>query len=328
MTRDDYLRSVERMLRGIDPAHRTDVLEDLRGHFADAEETGLSVEEIIRGLGTPEQIAERAVEEFGVPPEMSDARAERAWRVMQIAAVILGAAIGLFVAFTTPTHSTTTGTVSSDGTNTYSTTTRTLIDAMGFWIVAIALVAPIVATVPLVVSRAARTATTTVCAALLTAMTIVSGFTIGRLFVPVVVLLWAAVIVRVRLRGTGFGLGWRVAGCVLTVLPMLPILPTFGAFGGSALFGARRRYADYTEGSGPSVGLDSLGWVIVVAVFAVAALIVVGYRWAGWALAAIGLAALLTGLISGSLLSLMFIWLGGWWLTIGLAHAVTASRRA
>src|SRR5690606_40328428 len=60
-TEDDYLRSVERMLSAISPEHRTAVLEDLRGHFADAEEAGRPFDEVVRGLGYPTVIAVRAV---------------------------------------------------------------------------------------------------------------------------------------------------------------------------------------------------------------------------------------------------------------------------
>ena len=59
-TEDQYLRTVERMLRRITPEHRTAVLDDLRGHFADAADAGRTVDDTIAGLGTPKQIAERA----------------------------------------------------------------------------------------------------------------------------------------------------------------------------------------------------------------------------------------------------------------------------
>ncbi|BDZ40058.1 hypothetical protein GCM10025863_26720 [Microbacterium suwonense] len=61
---DTYLHAVERMLHGIAPEHRATVLDDLRGHFADAEEAGRPIEETIRALGAPQEIADRAREEF------------------------------------------------------------------------------------------------------------------------------------------------------------------------------------------------------------------------------------------------------------------------
>ena len=66
-TEDTYLRSVERMLSSIAPEHRDAVLDDLRGHFADAVEAGRSIDDVIAGLGSPAEISERAAEEFPGP---------------------------------------------------------------------------------------------------------------------------------------------------------------------------------------------------------------------------------------------------------------------
>src|SRR5690606_8967394 len=115
-TEDDYLRAVERMLRGIAPEHRATVLDDLRGHFADAEEAGRPVVETIRALGAPQEIAERAREEFGADAGAADVRAEHAWRVLQGAAVVVAVVIGVVVAFIMPSYAGSIDTMSSDGT--------------------------------------------------------------------------------------------------------------------------------------------------------------------------------------------------------------------
>ncbi|MGF2949587.1 HAAS signaling domain-containing protein [Microbacterium alcoholitolerans] len=304
-TEDTYLRSVERMLRDIAPEHRTAVLDDLREHFADAADAGQPVDETIRGLGTPRTIAERAHEEFGVASAESDARAERAWRVLQGAAVVMAVVTGVVVAFIMPSFATDEG-------------LKTLFEMQGLWPALIALVPALITVVPLAVGRAARTPVTIICAGLVTALALIGGFTIGGFFLPSVLLSWAALVAWVRLRGSGFGIGWRIAGGVLAALPVLSFLiPVFGGMPG--------RYAD--DPVGPSVGIDSWGWVLLAGVLALAALIVVGFRAAGWALTAIGLFVLIVGLVSGGLLTLLFVWLGGLWLTIGLTHAVTAARR-
>src|SRR5690606_2793440 len=317
-TKDDYLRSVERMLSGIAPEHRTAVLEDLRGHFADAEDAGRPADEITRGLGAPREIAGRAVEEFGADAGATDARAERAWRVLQGAAVALAVIIGVVVAFILPSYYVAVDAMSSDRTSTHVDTTQTLIEANGLWVALIALVPALIALVPMVVPRRARTAATAVAAALLTAMAFVGGFTIGGFFLPTVMLGWAALISWVRLRRSGFGITWRIVGGVLTALPVLGfLLPVFGGMPG--------RYADGAAGS--DFQISAWGWPFLAAVLVLAVVIAVGYRTAGWVLAAIGLVMLVWALVSGELLALLVIWLGGWWLTIGLAHAVTASRR-
>jgi len=321
-TEDEYLRSVERMLRRIDAAHRASVLDDLRGHFADAEDAGRPVEETIRGLGTPEEIAERASEEFGGSDEV-DAAAERAWRVLQGAATVSALIIGVAVGFIVPTHTIAT----SEGGDSVLQH-LTILQNDGLWVAILLLIPAVFAAVPLVVARAARIAVAVICGMLLIAVSLIAVFTVGEFFLPVLLLSWASLIVWARLRGSGFGRGWRIAGGVLAAAPvLLSIGSLVGPFGFE--FGQRRRYADYSEvGSGPSIGIEAPGWLLVGAIVALAVLIAIGYRWAGWALAAVGFVALITGLVAGSLLALLFVWLGGWWLTIGLAHAVTASRRA
>lgn len=298
-TEDEYLRSVERMLRSIAPANRTAVVDDLRAHFADAEDAGRSVDDTIRGLGTPREIAERAREEFG----SNDSRADRAWRILQGAAVVVAIIIGVVVAFIMPSYSTSEG-------------TQTLTEANGLWVALIALVPALVALVPMAVPARARVLTASVAGVLLTAMALIGGFTIGGFFLPTVLASWAALIVWARLRGRGFGIGWRIAGGMLTALPVLAfLLPVFGGMPG--------RYAD----PGSDLQLSAWAWPFLAAVLVLAVLIAIGYRAAGWVLAVIGAVLVLWALVSGGLLTLLVIWLGGWWLTIGLAHAVTATKR-
>lgn len=299
---DTYLRSVERMLRGIAPEHRAAVLDDLRAHFADAEEAGRPIDETITGLGSPKQIADRAHEEFGT----DDSHAERAWRVLQGAAVVLAVMIGMVAAFIMPSYDLVTVAENADGTSTLQATS-TLFEHLGLGMALVALIPALVAAVPLIVRRAARSVVTLICGVLLAVMTVIGEFPVGNFFLPTVLLTWTALIVWVRLRGGGFGLGWRIGGAVLTALPVAAVL--------TAAIGAG------------TIGISAWGWPILAVIVALAVLIAIGYRSAGWLLACIGLVALVSGLISGQLLTLLVIWLGGWWLTIGLAHGLTATKR-
>lgn len=304
---DTYLHAVERMLRGIAPEHRATVLDDLRGHFADAEEAGRPIEETIRALGAPQEIADRAREEFGAEDSRAEVtRAEFAWRVLQGTAVGLAVVIGVVVAFLMPSYTGSIDSTSSDGTSTHVDTVRTLVEVNGLWVALIALVPALIAVIPLLVPRRARVATSTGAGALLTVMAVIGGFTIGGFFLPTVLLTWAALIVWWRLRSRGFGAGWRITGAVLTVLPLLYLLANL-------LIG--------------SFWLSAWAWPFLIVMVLLAVLIGLGYRAAGWVLTAIGLVILLAGLFSGGFLTLLAVWLGGWWLTIGLAHAVTATTR-
>jgi len=299
-TEDDYLRSVERMLRGIGPEHRSAVLEDLRGHFADAEDAGRPVDEIVRSLGTPREIADRAVEEFGADAVAGDDKAELAWRVLQGAGVVVALVVGVVVAFILPSHTIAT----SDG-GMSVLHHLTVFQNDGLWVALIALVPALVALVPMVAPRRARTATASVAAVVLTLMALVGGFTLGGFFLPAVMLAWAAMIVWVRLRGSGFGGPARITGGALTVAPTLLLLAGIG--------------------TGGAFDISAWAWPLLAVIVVLGVLIGLGIRSAGWLLAALGLVILVGGLASGELLTLLVIWLGGWWLTIGLAHAVTAS---
>lgn len=296
MTAEDvYLRAVERMLRSIRSEHRATVLDDLRAHFADADDAGRSVEETVQALGTPEEIAARAREEFG----RDDARAEWAWRVLQGTAVALALITGVVVAFIMPSYSS----VSPEG-----PATTTIVERLGLAMALVALVPALVAAVPLVVPRRTRAATITISAVVLTAMALIGGFSLGGLFLPTVLLSWTALIVWVRLRGSGFGTGWRITGAAMTIAPTLLLLGSVGM--------------------GGAFDISAWAWPVLAVIVVLAVLIGLGIRAAGWLLAAIGLIGTVAGLISGGLLTLLVIWLGGWWLTIGLAHAVTAPRRS
>lgn len=316
-TEEKYLQDVERMLRGIAPAHRQTVLDDLRGHFADAAELGRPVDEVVAGLGAPGEIAERAREEFGT----DDSAAERAWWVLQRTAIAIALIVGVVVAFLMPSYANDTETVSSDGTVLVTDGTQNLVQANGLWVALIALVPALIAAVPLVVPRRARQLATVCAAVLLTLMALIGGFTLGGFFLPTSLLAWAAVLVRARLRGRGFALGWRVTGALLTAVPLASLLALL-----PYSFGMPRRYADYSE-TGPSVEVSAWAWPVVAVLLLLAVLIACGIRTAGWLLAAIGAAILVFGLFSGGMMTILIVWLGGWWLTIGLAHAVATPAR-
>ncbi|REJ04117.1 DUF1700 domain-containing protein [Microbacterium bovistercoris] len=314
-TEENYLQDVERMLRGIDSAHRQTVLDDLRGHFADAAELGRPVDETVAGLGAPAEIAARAREEFGATDADGRAGAQRAWRALQGAAVGVAVVTGVVVAFLMP--SSMFGMRFADGT--------TFADGSGLGDALLVLVPALACAIPFLVPVPARTAVTASVGVTLTALIAITAVTIGVFFVPSAMLTWAALITWMRLRGRGFGLGWRIVGGALAAAPSLAV----AAIGLPVSFGVPYRYSTYTEvGSGASIGVEFWGWVLLSGIVALGVLIAVGYRSPGWVLAAIGLAVLAVGLTVGSILMLAFVWLGGWWLTIGLAHAVvTPSRR-
>src|SRR5699024_6531042 len=138
------------------------------------------IEETLRALGAPQEIADRAREEFGAEDSRAEVtRAEFAWRVLQGTAVGLAVVIGVVVAFLMPSYTGSIDSTSSDGTTTHVDTVRTLVEVNGLWVALIALVPALIAVIPLLVPRRARVATSTGAGALLTVMAVIGGFTIG-----------------------------------------------------------------------------------------------------------------------------------------------------
>ncbi|MBN8424945.1 DUF1700 domain-containing protein [Microbacterium esteraromaticum] len=299
-TEDTYLRSVERMLAGIAPEHRGAVLDDLRAHFADAEAEGRPLDETIRTLGAPRQIAERAREEFGA----DDSRPERAWRVLQGSAVAVAVITGVVAAFLMPRPDPASVMIG-----------QSLIPADGPWLALVALLRALIAAAPLFAPRRFRTPTAAVAALVLTAAPLLGTIVMPDLFLPTAALTWAALIVWTRLRGSGFGIGWRITGAALAAAPSLFAV---------SMAVAQLTSSTATTGAGT---VTAWGWVILLGVLLIAAVMVTGYRSPGWVLATLGLTTLVGSLLSTQLLTLLFVWLGGLWLTVGLAHAVTARRR-
>lgn len=294
---ETYLDEVRRLLDGLNRARRTIVLDDLRGHLADAADAGRSPEEAVRALGSPEEIAARAYEEFGGAPVAVD----RSWRVLQSSAVGLAVVLAVIVAFLIRGY----GYTVTDGIEDAATST-TLFEALGLGAALFCLLPAFLALAPFVVPERWRIASTAVVAALLTVGSASFPFAGAEFFAPVAMLGWAAVITPWRLRiAGGFGLGWRIAAAALIAVP------------GVALVVATIN---------GTVGLSILAAVGIAIMLGLAALVIHGYRSAGWAVAAFGAFILISGLFSTSLLTLGLIWVGGMLITIGLSHALGSHR--
>lgn len=292
---EEYLHEVRRHLYGIAPNRRRDVLDDLRAHFADAAELGLPTEEVIANLGSAAEVAERAREQLGGDGEGADA----AWNGLVWTAVTTAVVIAVVTLFFP------TGWLGADA---------RLASPL------LAAVPGLLAAAPLPFPRRMRTVATLAAATALTFACVIAGATVGVLFAPCALLLWAALVIWVGLRGDGFGPLWRVGAAVLTVAPLawVPsvVLPALtvrhlpGAVAEPTLFS-------------PTTAV----WVIIGIVMLCAVLIALGIRSGGWMLATVGGALLLFALLAGGPLATALVIAGGAWLTIGLAHALATLPR-
>lgn len=66
MTGKQYLKALERELRGLNTDDRNSIMEDYREHFRQALESGQSEDSIAEALGSPGELAEEAKDELGI----------------------------------------------------------------------------------------------------------------------------------------------------------------------------------------------------------------------------------------------------------------------
>lgn len=302
-TADDYLRRVRRHLYGIAPNRRREVMADLRAHFADAAELGLPMDEVVSNLGSPDEVAERARVEFGGEMALADA----AWRVLVWVAVTAAVVTAAFVLFLSP------GEVFSGP-----------IGAPAAGLSAPVLVVPVlISAAPLVFPPRWRTVATAAAAVALTFACVIAGIAAGGYFAPSALLLWAALVVWVRLRGDGFGPVWHVGTAVVAAAPAVAL----GLSWPFTLLGAPRRYADYSDATIDLFSPAPWVWTTLAVVGLSAVLIAFGIRFAGWMLAVVGALVMVFALVAGGPLTVWMLGLGGLWLTLGLAHALATPPR-
>lgn len=303
-TADDYLRRVRRHLYGIAPNRRREVMADLRAHFADAAELGLPMDEVIANLGSPDEVATRAREEFGGEVVF----AENGWRVLVWAAVTVAAVTAVVLVFLSP------GGIFAE---------VRYADAVGLSTPLLLAVPVALAAAPLIFPRRLRTISTVGAAAALTFACVIGGLELGAFFAPSCVMLWAALIVWVRLRGDGFGPLWHLGLAVLAAGPAVAVALSTPF----SMLGMPRRYAAYAEAGFDPFAPLPWAWAVLVAVGVSAVLIAFGIRFAGWMLAAVGCAMVVFALVAGGALTLWLLALGGLWLTLGLMHALATPLR-
>lgn len=210
-TEDAYLRDVGKRLRSLTPEQRDAVLDDVRAHFAEAEDAGRTPEQAAESLGDPAQFTARVRDELGHEPGGTD----RMRRILLWLATAVGVFAAMFVSFWQPVNS--------------LQVPNTQFEAHGFGIVLLSLTPALIAPLPNFASARARTLFTAAVAIMLSVVSFV--FPEGWAFAPTAWLAWAALVVPVIARNGPPAVGWRITGGALALLPM--------AFGiGGALVGS------------------------------------------------------------------------------------------
>jgi hypothetical protein len=199
-TEGAYLRDVGKRLRALTPEQRDAVLDDVRAHFAEAEDAGRTPEQAAESLGDPAQFTERVRAELGHEP----GRTDRMRRILLWLATGVAVFAAMFVSFWQPDDS--------------LQMPNTQFEAHGFGIVLLSLVPALIAALPNFSSPRARTVFTAAVAVMLSVASFV--FPDGWAFAPTAWLAWAALVVPVIARNGPPAAGWRITGGVLAVLPV------------------------------------------------------------------------------------------------------------
>ena len=213
-----YLADVSGRLGHLTRAQREDVLAGLRDHIAELQAEGATAEQIIARLGSPDEVAAAAASEL--PPAPS--RFFDAKRLVQLVSVALAGWASWTLLFT-PVYEGWSHWEKSDGTSGDEVTYQTLAEVNG-WPLAIMVAAiPLALTLAPALARGkGRQMVTIVCTVLLAAITVLTGFSVGPLYVlPLVAAICACLVPPTRydlrrtvaliLTGTGviaFWLAW------------------------------------------------------------------------------------------------------------------------
>ena len=192
---DRYLADVSRRLGHLSRAQREDVLAGLREHIAELQAEGATAEQIIARLGSPDEVAAAAASEL--PPAPS--RFFDAKRLVQLVAVALAGRASWTLLFT-PLYEGWSHWEKSDGTSGEEITYQTLAEVNGWPLTLLVAAIPLALTLAPALARGrARQTVTIVCTALLAAITVLTGFSVGPLYaLPLVAAVCASLVPPTR----------------------------------------------------------------------------------------------------------------------------------
>ncbi|MGO1411570.1 DUF1700 domain-containing protein [Microbacterium sp.] len=291
-----YLEKLHAQLAALPDGQRRVIVEGVEEHIADALAEGRDIDEVLTGLGSPDQVAAQYGEELGarVGPDPS----RRATRLLSataaLTAIVATGASPLLLGF--------------DG-------FASAIDIASS--IAMFVVPVVLAALPLVLPRASGYVVAALGAVAVTALALLalvgmlpdaSPLSQAYLLLPVGFAMCATAIVPPVTRlSPRWRTGSRMIGAVLTMIPA--VLPLMGTLSGAV----------------------EMTWVPLVSA-AVGLVMGVLYAWGHRAvcivLATLGAVVLIAALIDLGMMFLAFWVVGGWWLALGMGGFAALSSRA
>lgn len=302
-TAQRYLDALDAALDGVPDAAKQAILDDVRAHVSDAAEEGRDIDATLAALGAPEEVARDAREQLGVPAASDPT--DRAARFLRWSAVVLALITAAIVIFLLPSHAIEQASEGVSGTGSTLQTSSSLFAQYGLGIALLPLIPAAFALLPIVLTTSLRTIAGWAVAALMTVFAVIAGFSIGGFYLPLALLLWAAMLVPGwirRGRNPVTGRIWRIVGAVIL---SAPVIFTFGGLATGSLQDATLPF-----------WLVSIGFLVLGVLFALR------LPHVDTIVAVIGAGLMLLGAIDAGLLVLAFWMAGGLWLVTGLSGAV------
>lgn len=307
-----YLATLEAALVDAPANARSEILEDVLAHASDALAEDRTIEQVLEALGPAEEYAAQYRNELGLPEDLPpDAR--RSSVLLHGATVAVGVLTGSFVAFALP-NSAQPYLIAEMIRNSMPgdpplPLQQTLLAQYGPGMALLAFMPALLAVLPLVLPQKARMPVAVANAVAVGVFAAISFNSIGIFYVPLAVLMWAAVVVPWRV-AHGLDIArsplWRIFGAVLLALP------------GMLLMGGM-----ITETILPEMSAV----LTVAAILVLSVLFAFGLRAAFYLIAAIGFAVMALAMLSPGLLAIAFWWSGGAYLAIGLSAVATLRPR-
>lgn len=307
---NDYLGRLEQLLADLPADARASALDDVTAHIEESLESGRSVTDTVIGLGPVESFAAQYRDELRVPAAQPEIQPATLRQTGLLHLVTVGVALLSFVfaALLSPVASVSSSSSSSSGgTGTaepVEASTVTFAEAYGPGGLVLLLVPALLALLPLMLPPAWRTPVAVANAVVITGFAALGGFTIGMFFVPLAVMMWAAVIVPWRM-SKGLQLAnaplWRIFGSVLIALPAMLLV---------------------SGGLSGTVSADPPLWIMATIIVVLAVAFAIGVRATALAVAILGVAVMVFAMVEGGLLALGFWWFGGLYLACGISAFV------
>src|SRR5580692_7021999 len=79
---EDYLRALDKTLGPISTSERAEIVTEIKSHVLEAQKRGQSIEDVLKSMGEPEQVANRYLLEHGLTPAKAPKRPIVKWLVI------------------------------------------------------------------------------------------------------------------------------------------------------------------------------------------------------------------------------------------------------